>query len=160
MKEVLLRPCATEDRGYILEHWVRAHSHTADAFHAGPNYMPGTWATAEAILDRSRCLVACAAADTAVILGFAVVEGNVVHYVFTRPDVRRSGIAKQLLGPLLGKKAMRFSHLPPHHACVKGRVVTVPSKAGPRQDPLPIPSSWVYDPFTRWFGEYKASKVA
>lgn len=155
MKEVLLRPCETQDRGYILEHWVRAHSHTADAFHAGQNFMPGMWATAESILDRARCLVACAAADRSVILGFAIVEGNVVHYVYTRPDVRHQGIATQLLAPLLGNKAVRYSHLPPHHAVMKGRVVTVPSKAGPRIDALPIPSSWVYDPFTRWLGEYK-----
>lgn len=154
MKEVLLRPLEQADRGYILEHWVRAHSHTADAYHAGPNFMPGSWTTNEAILNRARCLVACAAADRSVILGFAIVEGNVVHYVYTRPDVRRQGIATQLLGPLLTKKAMRFSHLPPHHAVMKGRVVTVPGK-GNRTDTLPIPTSWVYDPFTRWLGEYK-----
>lgn len=160
---VLLRPAAPTDRGYVLEHWVRAHSHTAEAFHAGPNFVPGKWAEAEAIFDRSQCLVACAGADAAVVLGFAVVEPGdppILHYVYVRETNRRDGIAKQLLAPLLGTKGVRYSHLPPHHAVIRGRVVIVPKKHGPAPAQLPIPESWVYDPACRMMGPYAVEKKA
>ena len=163
--DILLRPAKPIDRGYILEHWVRAHSHTAEAFHAGPNYMPGKWAEVETIFDRSQCLVACAASDPAVVLGFAVVEPGadldappIVHYVYVRETNRRDGIAKQLLSPLLKTKGVRYSHLPPHHAVVRGRVVIVPKKNAPAPPQLPIPESWVYDPACRMMGPYQVKQ--
>ena len=163
--DILLRAAEKSDRGYVLEHWVRAHSHTAEAFHAGPNYVPGMWAQVEAIFDRSACLIACAAASPAVILGFCVVEhahaapsAPVVHYVFTRQDMRGMGIAKALLSPLAQTPGVRFSHLPPFHVCVKGRIVVPPKKHGPTPNPLPIPPSWVYDPHTRMLGAYNPAK--
>ena len=153
--DIVLRPAATTDRAYILEHCVRSHACTAEAFHAGPHYTPGAWLTFESILDRSQCLVACAAKAPEVILGFAIVEaGKVVHYVFTRQDLRRQGIAKQLLAPLFDVKGIRFSFLPAHHACIKGRTVVPPKKSGMTPPTLPIPESWTYDPFTRVFGDY------
>lgn len=153
--DIVLRPAAKTDRAYVLEHWVRAHAHTAEAFHAGPNYLPGAWLTCESILDRSQCLIACAAKAPEVILGFAVVEaGRIVHYVFTRENLRRQGIAKQLLTPLSDVKNVRFSFLPSHHVCIKGRIVVPPKKAGQTPPQLPIPESWVYDPGCRQFGDY------
>lgn len=160
--DIVLRPANDNDRGYVLKSWVLGHSYTADAFHAGPNYMPAMWRTTELVLDRSQCLVACASQAPEVVLGFAVVEtGPIVHYVFTRPDVRRQGIARTLMATLRNTDGVRISALPVDHSCIKGRIVVVPRrKDGPPPPQVPIPASWVYDPWARWLGNYDASRRA
>jgi GNAT superfamily N-acetyltransferase len=148
----------SSDRGYILEHWVRSYSGTAEGYHAGPHYMPGHWRLAAHILDRARCLVAAAESEPDVILGFVVAEGEVLHYVYVDESARRQGIARQLLATYIGRSA-RYSHMPTHHAFKHGRVEVLPPKQGqaPRRR-LPIPDGWTYDPYCRWFGSYDASR--
>ena len=45
-----------------------------------------------------------------VVLGYAVVEGQVIHYVYVKPAFRRYGIAKALLGACGIRPKFTYTH--------------------------------------------------
>ncbi len=51
---------------------------------------------ADRILGSSELRVACLADDTDVVLGYALVQDNVLHYCFVKKPWRKQGIAKSL----------------------------------------------------------------
>ena len=50
------------------------------------------------LLERSTVVMACDPGDPNYILGWAVIEGPVVHYVYVRQALRRARVAQRLLG--------------------------------------------------------------
>lgn len=51
----------------------------------------------EHLLQRPRSIVSMAALDDGTILGWALYEGTTLHYVWVKKEVRRQGIAKELI---------------------------------------------------------------
>lgn len=51
----------------------------------------------EHLLKRPRSMVSLAVLDDGTILGWSLYEGSTLHYVWVKKEVRRQGIAKELL---------------------------------------------------------------
>jgi GNAT superfamily N-acetyltransferase len=87
-----LRDAGDADHGFILDCWYR--SFESDYFDRARRKLR------EALGKRknaSRVILATDPEDTNILLGFAVVEGARLHYVYVRQAMRRLGVARQLL---------------------------------------------------------------
>jgi hypothetical protein len=60
----------------------------------------------QSILNRSNVMMAVLSDDEDVCLSWAVMSGSTLHYVWTHPEGRRTGIAKSILEPF-----DKFTHL-------------------------------------------------
>lgn len=49
------------------------------------------------LIIKSQTKVACLESDPNTILGYAIYESGILHYVFIKPTFRKFGIAKQLI---------------------------------------------------------------
>jgi len=82
------------------------------------------------LLDVCNVTVAEAVGENGVpvLVGFAVWEPGVIHYVLTRRGFQRMGIALDLLANVPSQGVTLYSHQP----SIRG---------------LPVPAGWFYDPF-------------
>ena len=120
-----LRAGKALDVGHILTSWVRSNAKTAWAKEAGRCYSTEHWRAAKSILERGAVvLVAHLADDPDAIIGWAVFEPGVLHYVYVRAGLRKQGIARRLLSEWGGSI---FTHKP-----------TVP---------LRLPEHWQFNPY-------------
>lgn len=128
---IALRPARPGDASFVINSWLKSYA-SSDAAKVLPRevYFRGQHGLITAILGRegTRVLVACMADDTDAILGWACVEGSVVHFTYVKQTYRRLGVAKRLLAPLLAQ-ACTYTH----RARGLGE--------------LPVPSRWTFDPY-------------
>lgn len=135
---VVLREARDTDRRFIAHSWLRSLKGSAIAKLGKDSgrFFRGYGLTVDALLDRSRVLVACQPDDEDAIVGWAAVEpGGIptVHYVYVKHPFRRYGVAKALLSPLKGE-SVAYTH------------------ETPALRRLPIPTGWVYDPYLLLIG--------
>lgn len=128
----VLRPAEESDRNFILGSWINANRNTTPRALDSDVYNRGHNKLCNALLDRCACLIAAFPEDHSYILGWAVTSSSAVHYVWVRKEMRRQGIAKDLLKPYLGKDTL-YTHLP-----VRGDIVS---------NGLQVPKGWRYDPY-------------
>ncbi len=99
------------DHPFVFARWVRSYegSRWADAMPL-PLFQEGHHRLIAALLAREgvRLLVACDPQDENTILGWAVLEPGVLHYVFVKEGVRRLGIGTALIASL--SRPFRYSH--------------------------------------------------
>lgn len=107
----VLRAGHAGDHPFVVDSWVKSyqsyvmmrecpHCGGAGRIYRGQRFLRGHKRLVREILARGAALlVACMPDDPETILGWACTEDGVVHYVFTKRDVRRVGIAKALLAP-------------------------------------------------------------
>lgn len=131
LSELTLRPAVPAEHALIFATWIRTQNGTpfAKAIRWSV-YARGLHHVIEALLEH-----VVVAEYRGIVVGYAALEPDVVHYVFVKDPYRGKGIAKRLLGELLERRDVRFSHLPAHWRKVK------------------IPSSWTFDPFAAWLAE-------
>lgn len=94
------------------------------------DYFPAMHAQIARLLSRSAVIIACDADDPDTIVGWACVEGECLHYLHTRKELRGQGISRQLLAEA-GALSV-YSHVSRH--LDRGRV----------------PQGWAYQPFRAW----------
>lgn len=101
-----------EDRNYVMSSWLRSYaskcrdardySHHSDFCNDYANVVRG-------LIARSKVLVAGLADAPDVIAGWMCWEGDVLHYVVTKPNFRRLGVAKWMLADFKGM-AVTYTH--------------------------------------------------
>lgn len=119
----VLRSGLPSDHPFVVDSWVKSyqsycltrdceHCGGAGRIYRGQRFLRGHKRLIREILARpaTALLVACHPEDSDVILGWAVTEAGVVHYVFVKRDVRRVGIAKALLAPFLDASQVIYTH--------------------------------------------------
>lgn len=98
--EVVVRSVRPDDYNYIISSWLRSFAgrsldaqryESIAAFYA--DYQP----VVKDLLARSTVSVAALQEDQSVIVGWSATEGDVLHYVLTKPRWRRLGVAHILV---------------------------------------------------------------
>lgn len=102
-----IRALRASDRGFVCTGWSRSYDESAFARLLGDHYRPTIARVINRLLVRTSVitLVACDPADEELLFGFVCFEpkASCLHYVFTRQDLRREGIATRLLaGVVIG----------------------------------------------------------
>ncbi len=97
------REMQPDERVYVLSTWIKSYA-TGGSVDAGEyarhrvndfarDYAP----VVRALVDRSRIAVACFADQPSLMVGWLASEGDVVHYLATKPNYRRMGVATWML---------------------------------------------------------------
>lgn len=103
MIEFSTRDGIESDLNFLLATWLKSHKHSG---HGMKRVHPAAYyrhhhPLVEAILSRgARVRVATPAGDDETILGYAVSEPGVLHYVYVKLPFRRFGIAMRLIGEM------------------------------------------------------------
>src|SRR4051812_31804896 len=105
---LILRPGEPADHNFVRKAWLRSYADSAWARAmtpredwsrgtTSPAYWQGHHAVVDMLLDRGSLTVATWPEDTWTIVGFAVTENDILHYVYVVQDYQRNGVAKRLL---------------------------------------------------------------
>ncbi len=93
---IKVREALESDLPFIFSSWYKAHrpyqKHVANS-----EYADGHNARMRALVRRSSVLVAHSSEYPDEILSYAVIEGDTVHFVYTKSSYRRMGIASGLV---------------------------------------------------------------
>jgi len=131
LAEVALRPMVAGDRAFVLSTWIRSYAERVRGIVRRDVYLAHEPALVERLLASSRALVACSASHEATIHGWCVVapSSRVLHYAYTPPELRRLGLARELIRAAFGTYPTRLetSHRWPW---ASPRFVFVPYHAG------------------------------
>jgi GNAT superfamily N-acetyltransferase len=96
-----IRPGLTSDEPYIFTTWLKSLRYTNSWFKLidQQSYFKTYHQVIERILERPTITVnvACLADDDDVILGYSVLEPQILHWVFVKEPWRRIGIASDLI---------------------------------------------------------------
>jgi GNAT superfamily N-acetyltransferase len=130
--ESVLREMVADDRNYVLSSWLRSYAEGPEFRSlARPVYFALYEPVVQQLIDRSFVYVACLSDARDVILGWAAVDKDALHYVLVKPRWRGHGIMHKLLSDT-GDLPMTFTHVPP------SRLARL------------IPPTWKYDPMRRF----------
>lgn len=129
-----LRAMNENDRHYVLSSWLRSYAGRSreardyaaiDAFY--DDYAP----VVRSLLARSQVMVASLKENADVIVGWAAIEGDALHYVLVKPRWRKLGVARWML--------TEFASLPVAYTHRTSDALR-----------CPIPSGWSYRRFKIW----------
>ncbi len=113
-----LRDVQKDDLPFIFNSWLKSYR-DSPAMGGIPNtvYYAGQHALIEALLERSRVVVACAKDDPTQIMGYALAEYvddvRLVHWVYVKHTFRGFGIGRALEGAVIGlpsSSPVHYSH--------------------------------------------------
>lgn len=131
---------AEGDRHYVLSSWLRSYAAKGrDSRDYGEHsqffddYAP----VVRSLLARSQVIVASMREEPDIIIGWAAIEGDALHYCLVKPRWRRLGVASWLLAD--------FAALPV--------VITHRTSDAMR---CPIPKAWTYRRYRIWPQEIAA----
>lgn len=95
----ITRPLRPEDGPLIYATWMRGLFYGNRLYNLiEKDLFFGTYPKViNALLMRSNVVVACLESDPDVILGYAVIEGSRLHWVYVKKHRRRMGIAASLI---------------------------------------------------------------
>jgi GNAT superfamily N-acetyltransferase len=113
MIDITFRLPRQEDVSFITHSWLRSTKLAVDKDIAYEAYY-GDYKKliSKRLASSAKILVACSIEDPDFIIGFAVYDDNVVHYIYVRYALRRQGIAKSLLSKVKADKKEYISHKP------------------------------------------------
>lgn len=139
METIRVREAHEGDYGLITKTWVETYVESRFARDIRPSiYFDRQKRLIRAILDRPtvHAVVASLPDDDVTVLAWAVVEHpDVAHYVFTKREFRRFGLATHLLSTLDG--SFRYSHRTPFGEPLIRSFKKVQKRA-------------IYDPYAAW----------
>ncbi len=139
---LVLRAMRESDRHYVLSSWLRSYaSKSLDARDYGDRrtqFYDDYGPVVRDLIARSQVIVASLMAEPDVIVGWAAIEGDALHYVLTKPRWRRLGVASWLLADFAGLP-VTYTH----------RTSDV--------NRVPVPKTWTYRRFRIWEPEEKAA---
>lgn len=95
-----------EDRRFIVPTWVRSMASLKRVAPMGKH-----WRAVDRVLDAPDTRVSVLASDAAArtIHAWAAASGDLLHYVYVPPELRRAGIARKLITSLLGSYPDRIA---------------------------------------------------
>ena len=134
-----LRVGVEDDLRFIKATWIRAEGEASSNVEGKQFPLWQTQYMQEVLARGSTVVTIASPEDSDAIAGWCVTgPGPVVYYVYVRPEARRNGLAKMLLGSVLGAPSARVIYVcKPARERVDGR--WQPSS-------LPIPSHWRFVP--------------
>lgn len=135
-----LREMREADRHYVLSSWLRSYTskgRESRDYASHSQFCDDYASVVRGLLARSKVLVACLADNEDIIAGWSAWEGDVLHYVLTKPNFRRLGVARWLL--------QDFVELP----------VAYTHRTSDAQR-CPIPDGWAYRRYRIWPAEETA----
>jgi hypothetical protein len=115
----IVRQATPDDVSFVFSSWLKSFRDAATVKGVPSGlYYPAQHAVIEGILQRQCCtaLVACDPQDPSQIYGYVVAEyvgeGLVIHFTYTKFNMRNLGIAKALVTTLVVPtiKFVQFSH--------------------------------------------------
>jgi ribosomal protein S18 acetylase RimI-like enzyme len=130
-----------DDRRFVLATWKRAEAESL-AHQEGRYFVPFQEEAMRLILSRpsTRVLIASPEGDDT-IAGWAVlgsqVTAPVIYYIYVRPESRRLGLARLLLGSICERQDVIYTSRPARERDHEGVW---------RSSPVPIPRAWRYLP--------------
>lgn len=94
-----VRPMAESDRAFVLDSWIESEEEHARIPGSRDDVFASLRGKARRLLARSRVLVAHPHGDGVTVLAWLAVdlERPVVHYAYTRRQLRRSGLQRALV---------------------------------------------------------------
>jgi hypothetical protein len=115
--DALVRGAIESDRAFILDSWIKSYQSLMPAYAKSYGMSRWDWTkrAAEWCLNGGRAMVMYPDGHEDVILGWACAEGtSTLHYVFVKHDVRKYGIARELVTALglYGARGVRITHRP------------------------------------------------
>jgi GNAT superfamily N-acetyltransferase len=129
-----LRGMRDEDRNYVLSSWLRSYAakgRDARDYVEHARFFDDYAPIVRSLLDRSQVIVASLREEPDVIVGWASVEGDALHYVLVKPRWRRLGVARWMLND--------FAALPVAYTHRTSDAMR-----------CPIPDGWSYRRFRVW----------
>jgi GNAT superfamily N-acetyltransferase len=131
---VTLREMVDADRNYVLSSWIRSYAGKSreardytDRGAFARDYSP----VVQALVARSRVLIAALTEEPDIIVGWAAVEGETLHYVLVKPRWRQLGVARWLLAD--------FAALPVAYTHTTSDSMR-----------CPVPETWTYRRYRIW----------
>lgn len=109
-----IRPFEDGDTGFLFKSWLDSYRYSDYGKALDTRiFYDGHHAAIERVLERprTRVVVACLPDTPYVDLGFAVGEGDTLHYVFVKRQARQFGIGTALMAALDLPAAPRISHV-------------------------------------------------
>lgn len=101
MTDIIVRDARPADLNFVRSSWLDSYSQSALGHAMGATLYYERWEPRIShILQRARTLIACLATDEDVILGYLVYEDHdepIAHYIYVKRDLRRGGVATELL---------------------------------------------------------------
>lgn len=98
--DLVLREMGPADRNYVMSSWLRSYAskcRDSREYAQHSDFCDDYASVVRGLLARSKVFVAGLADAPDVIAGWAAWEGEVLHYVVTKPNFRRLGVATWLL---------------------------------------------------------------
>lgn len=116
-----VRPLQESDRPFVLDSWNKSYAQSRTAQRLGPRYYHEQERIGRWCIAHEPVLVGADADLPDVVLGWACGRPGTVHYVYVASGARKRGIARLLLGHLLGQdaRAVRMTHKPPPYLRAK-----------------------------------------
>lgn len=115
----IVRQATPDDVSFVFSSWLKSFRDAATVRGVPSSlYYPAQHAVIETLLQRPCCtaLVACDPKDQSQIYGYVVAEyvtdGLIIHFTYTKFNMRNLGIAKALVSTLVvpAIKFVQFSH--------------------------------------------------
>lgn len=133
---MVLREMRESDRNLVLSSWIRSFAGRSADAKAYDDAAHGSFSrdyarVVEALLARSRVLVACLADEQDAVMGWMAWEGDTLHYVLTKQRWRKLGVARWMLAD--------FAGLPVAYTHRTGDVLR-----------CPVPKAWTYRRWLIW----------
>ena len=123
------------DRHYVLSSWLRSYAakgrDSRDYGERHSQFCDDYAPVVRGLLARSKVLIACDASTPDIIAGWMAFEGETLHYILTKPNFRRLGVARWMLNDFA---AMPLGYT--HRTSDAMR--------------CPVPAAWEYRRFKIW----------
>lgn len=94
---IVIRQASDLDLPFVLSTWVESEEEHARLPGSRNEVFAALRGKARALAARSRVLVAAPEDDAITVLAWLAVDGERVHYAYTRRHLRRHGLARMLL---------------------------------------------------------------
>lgn len=96
---VIKRPMAESDLPIIYNGWPKGSWYSGVRGRKGDRaqWFVAFYARARAILKRADVTIACLESDPDFILGYSIIDGETLEWIYVKEDYRKQGIARFLL---------------------------------------------------------------
>ena len=96
-RDLEIRGYRGTDEGFVYGSWLKHYWDIVEHDMRKSIFMQYHHKVIEGILERGSVRVACSSVDDDQIIGYMVIEGSILHYVYVKSPFRKSGVCKLLV---------------------------------------------------------------
>lgn len=99
LDQITIRNAKVEDQAFIFSSFLKGNYYGNEWFRSIDKsvFMTKYKQVLIQLLIKSECKIACMKEDQDQVLGYAIYQPGILHYVFVKPAFRKFGIAKMLV---------------------------------------------------------------